>query len=66
MSLIVNLTDVTLLLIAQQGESKAPNPFMENNANTQNTEEQGKPAPSFLHKKGLLGRGGAQTGKGRG
>lgn len=52
--------------LAQQTENKAPNPFMENNANAQNTQEQGKAAPTFLHKKGLLGRGGAKTGSGRG
>lgn len=51
---------------AQRGENKAPNPFMENNVNTQNIGEENKAAPTFLHKKGLLGRGGAKAGQGRG
>ncbi|KAG7571185.1 hypothetical protein FFLO_00858 [Filobasidium floriforme] len=50
----------------QRGENKAPNPFMENNANTQNIGDENKAAPTFLHKKGLLGRGGAKAGQGRG
>jgi len=39
---------------------------MENNANAQPAGEQGKQVPTFLHKKGLLGRGAAQAGRGRG
>jgi hypothetical protein len=51
---------------AQQAQDKAPNPFMENNANSQASSEQGNQAPTFLYKKGLLGRGAAQAGRGRG
>jgi hypothetical protein len=34
--------------VAQQAQDKAPNPFMENNANAQPAGDQGKQAPTFL------------------